>query len=98
MHAPTAPTPAPYRLVCLDWDGVTDVGRRLDTLRTRLGSAVLAEVTDTVDVPTHVGNERRTVTRYTFTLDGNQLRNTHAHDLGCRFGFVVHTETALRTA
>lgn len=81
-----------YRLVCLNWDELTDVPRRLEALRTRFAAALISDEKDTVEVPTLSGGQR-TVARYTFTLDGSMLRNTHAHDIGYRQGFIVHTET-----
>ena len=74
-----------YGLVAIDYD---NAGLDISVLTKRLGAAVLS-VTRTME-PRHRTGELMPV--YRIRLDGNLLRNTEAHGIGYRSGYIVNNE------
>lgn len=60
----------------------------LDRLRDRIGAALIDVATD--EVPHWRTGEPQT--RHLVRFDADELRDTHAHGIGCAAGFVCHLE------
>lgn len=75
-----------YGLVAIDYD---NAGLDISVLTKRLGTAVLG-VTKTME-PQHRTGALMPV--YRIRLDGSILRNTEAHGIGYRSGYIVNTES-----
>jgi hypothetical protein len=63
------------------------------SLRSIGGDKAVLAVTPTERVETLRSGDRRTVKGARITFDTNHIRNTVAHGIGFRHGFVVHIES-----
>lgn len=80
---------APEALVAIDWEGGHDIQPVLDRLA-EVG-ALMGIQTGPYSLP-NPGGDRVERTRHVVTFDRNMIRDTEAHGIGYRAGFVVHIE------
>lgn len=77
----------PQVLVCQDYDGGRFISPVLERIAKEgaLGGVTLKQIP-------HWRDAERIIPTYYVTFDAGRLRNTEAHGIGCRYGFVCHVQ------